>query len=206
VGDRPGEVTALNNLGLLYFRQEAFAEMHGFARHRDDESSAAQNYLEQALAVAHTAGDWSGEWRTFINLAQLAQDVGQWQAAQQYQEQAIEILHDQGDYENEAAILHTAGEQAADRDDKEQARQYFERQLVIEHERGDRFGEGLLLVTIGALTADLGEKNLARPYYDRALAIFEAIGAEGQAAFVRTRIEALWPFPRHGRWPFGRRG
>jgi len=204
VGDRPGEVSVLVNLSQLYHRHEVLAEMRGWFHYRPGEPSAAQDYMEQALALAQAIGAWTTEWRIYVDLAQRAEHWGDIQGAWQYYEQAITIVHDKGDTITESRILQTLAEKSSRWGDKEEARGYYERQLILAQEGGDRFSEGALLVHIAALTVDLGEKDKALPYYEKALATFEAIGGTEPAAFVRERLDALWPSRKRGWWPFGR--
>ena len=77
VGNRSGEGTTLNNLGVVY---DALGK-----------KEEALKYYEQALASSREVGNRSGEGTTLNNLGKVYDDLGKKEEALKYYEQALAI-------------------------------------------------------------------------------------------------------------------
>jgi tetratricopeptide (TPR) repeat protein len=77
VGDRGGEASTLNNIGLVY---HAWGEM-----------DKALQYYQQALPLQRAVGDRSGEAVTCFNMAMVYRNLGQLEKAVAFLERCVEL-------------------------------------------------------------------------------------------------------------------
>ncbi len=95
VGDRRGEATTLNNIGLVY---SALGE-----------KQKALDYYNQALPILRAVGDRRGEATTLNNIGGVYNDLGEKQKALDFYNQALPILRAVGDRGGEATTLNNIG-------------------------------------------------------------------------------------------------
>ncbi|MCE2906593.1 MAG: tetratricopeptide repeat protein, partial [Anabaena sp. CoA2_C59] len=88
VGDRGGEATTLNNIGLVY---DALGE-----------KQKALDFYNQALPILRAVGDRGGEATTLNNIGRVYSALGQKQKALDFYNQALPILRAVGDRGGEA--------------------------------------------------------------------------------------------------------
>ena len=70
MGDRTGEATTLNNIGLVY--------------HNISQPQEALKYYNQALPISRSVGDRDGEAATLNNISLVYRDISQPQEALKY--------------------------------------------------------------------------------------------------------------------------
>ncbi|HQE92986.1 MAG TPA: tetratricopeptide repeat protein [Anaerolineae bacterium] len=162
IGDRRGEGSDLNNLGLAY------ADLGDLHR--------AIEYHEQALVIAREIGDRRGEGADLGNLGLAYADLGDLHRAIEFYEQRLVIAREIGDRRGEGNALGNLGNAYADLGDLHRAIEFYEQRLAIAREIGDRRGEGNALGNLGNAYADLGDLHRAIEYYEQASVIDREIG------------------------------
>ncbi|MDM3858078.1 MAG: tetratricopeptide repeat protein [Aphanizomenon gracile PMC649.10] len=178
VGDRGGEATTLNNIGLVY----------------DDlgEKQKALDFYNQALPLRRAAGDRGGEATTLNNIGLVYSALGEKQKALDYYNQALPILKAVGDRGGEATTLNNIGRVYDDLGEKQKALNFYNQALPIRRAVGDRGGEAVTLNSIGRVYDDLGEKQKALDFFNQALPIRRAVGDRGGEAITLNNIGLVY--------------
>ncbi|RAM48187.1 MAG: hypothetical protein C6Y22_28990, partial [Hapalosiphonaceae cyanobacterium JJU2] len=178
VGDRSGEATTLNNIGLVYSdlgqKQEAL------------------KYYNQSLPLTRAVGDRSGEATTLNNIGGVYSDLGQKQEALKYFNQSLPLTRAVGDRSGEAATLNNIGGVYYDLGQKQEALKYFNQSLPLRRAVGDRSGEAATLNNIGRVYSNLGQKQEALKYYNQSLLLFRAVGDRSGEATILGNIGRLY--------------
>ncbi|MEU1312307.1 tetratricopeptide repeat protein [Streptomyces cinnamoneus] len=134
-GDRHGEGTALNNLGL------ASAEMRQF----DDAIEA----LTDAMAIFQETGDRLSEGLALDNLGGALRVVRRFGDAIQAHTRAAAIYREVGDRHGEGSALNNLGTSLVEVRQFDDAIEALAHAVVIHRETGDRHGEGAALGNLG---------------------------------------------------------
>ncbi|WP_339381580.1 CHAT domain-containing protein [Brasilonema bromeliae] len=95
VGDRAGEATILDNIGVVYSKI--------------GQPQKALEFYNQALPITRAVGDHAGEAATLNNIAAVYSQIGQPQKALEFLNQALPIRQAVGDHAGEAATLSNIG-------------------------------------------------------------------------------------------------
>ncbi len=162
VGNRGGEGTTLNSLGVVY---NALGQQQ-----------EAVQYYEQALHIfREEVGDRRGEGVTLNNLGSVYNALSQKQEALECYERALRICREVGDRGGEGVALHNLGSVYNALDRKQEALLYFEQALRIRREIEDRRGEGVTLHKIGMIFSDQGRYEVALVCILLAKALFERV-------------------------------
>ena len=82
MGDRAGEGTTLNNIGLVYDNQGNYGE--------------ALSYYEESLAIRREVGDRAGEGTTLSNIGLVYGEQDEYEEAIAYYQQALTIAQELG--------------------------------------------------------------------------------------------------------------
>jgi len=181
VGDRSGEATTLNNIGLVY--------------RSIGQPQQALEYYNQALPISREVGDRSGEATTLNNIGFVYHSIGQPQQALDYYNQALPIRREVGDRSDEATTLNNIGfvyrsigqpQQALDY--YNQALPIYNQALPIRREVGDRSGEATTLNNIGFVYHSIGQPQQALDYYNQALPIRREVGDRSGEATTLNNI------------------
>ncbi len=173
VGDRGGEATTLNNIGLVY---SALGEQQ-----------KALEYYSQSLPLKRAVGDRGGEATTLNSIGLVYSELGEKQKALEYYSQSLPLKRAVGDRGGEATTLNNIGSVYSALGEKQKALEYYSQSLPLKRAVGDRGGEALTLTSIGNVYADLGEKQKALEYYSQSLPLFRAIGdRSGEAATLNN--------------------
>ncbi|MFB7260777.1 tetratricopeptide repeat protein [Streptomyces nojiriensis] len=162
VGDRHGEGTALNNLGLALGEVRRFEE--------------AINAHTQALAICRELGDRRGEGQVLNNLGLALRKVGQSEEAIQSHTQATTIFREVGDRHLEGTALNNLGNALQQMRQFEEAIDAHTQDLAICRELGDRHREGMALNNLGNALADVQRFEEAINAYTQDLAICRELG------------------------------
>jgi len=167
-GDRIAEGTALNNLGIVDWRQGRYEQ-------------ASANYL-RALALCRETGDRTGAARALRNLGMLDDRQGRYQQASGHYQQALALCRETGDRPGEAAVLGNLGIVDMQQGRYEQATSYLQQALVLFRETGNRLGEAVGLDNLGIVDWRQGRCQQATSHHQQALSLFREIGdRNGQA-------------------------
>jgi DNA-binding SARP family transcriptional activator len=167
VGDRRGELGALNNLALITSRQE-------FPHAR------SQTYLEQALLICREIGDRFAEGVVVFNLAANFHRQGDYGQARAYYERSLAVRQEIGAREGEGETLTYLGDLYCDQGDLARARTHFEQGRRLFREMGDRRREGRAIRGLADVQLSLGDYEGARLLFQKALAQLRGTGDEGE--------------------------
>jgi CHAT domain-containing protein/Tfp pilus assembly protein PilF len=218
IGNRSGEATSLNNIGLVYHslgrKQEALSyyglalQLYRFVRNRRGEAETLNNiggvydslgqkqkafdHYGQALTLSRAVGDRIGEATTLSNMGSVLDDLGEKKKALDYYRQALPLSRSIGDRSGELATLSNIGGVYDDLGLKQLALAYYEQALTILLAVGDRTGEATLLINIGGIFFSSGEKQTAFEYFIRALALKRAVGDRDGEASALTNIGSVY--------------
>jgi tetratricopeptide (TPR) repeat protein/transcriptional regulator with XRE-family HTH domain len=173
-GDRGGEATALNNLGLAFW-----------SVNRIDEAAAA---FERSLALFHAAGDRGGAAKAVGNLGLVEQSEGLRDQAADHYRQAIDLFRETGDRTGEARVLSNLGSVTARLGRYGEAAIHQERALNLFRETGERGGEGLALTRFGSLEQQQGHYQEAAERYREALTLYREYGGRTGEALALCQL------------------
>ncbi|MGH3757841.1 tetratricopeptide repeat protein [Actinophytocola sp.] len=208
-GDRRGEATVLNGLGVVYGdlhrAQEAieccmaaadlFAELgHTYGQawclnnvgvtHIDHgDPAAAVDHLRRAIELFGDSGDPQGEALARNNLGDGLRLLGRPEEAIDQLRQAL-ALQQESDPPGSRYTLGTLGDLYHDTDRHEEAVDYYERALALHVAVGDRRSVGRVRHSLGRALAALGREEDAREQLRQAHAILTELG-DPEAASIQ---------------------
>ncbi len=170
IGDRSGEGTTLNSIGVIYDSLGQYPK--------------ALEFFQQASTISKEIGDRRGEGTTLNNIGGIYDSLGQYPKALEFYQQALAIRKDIGDRSGEGTTLNNIGLSYDSLGQYPKALEFYQQALTISKELGDRSGEGTTLNNIGVIYFRLGQYPKALEFYQQALAIRKDIGdlsGEGQS-------------------------
>jgi tetratricopeptide (TPR) repeat protein len=171
LGDTPGEVRCLSQLGLIARKQGEYAK--------------ARAWYEQALALLRDTDFSPSEQTQALNgLGTIYRQQGEFDAARQCYEQALALSHAAGNRLGEAEAFNNLGVTAFYQSHFAEAGTYHRQALEIRRAIGDRAGEGISLGNLASVTRDAGDYVQALGYFSEALTIQKAIGNRWDEANV----------------------
>jgi CHAT domain-containing protein/Tfp pilus assembly protein PilF len=200
--DRPGEATALFNIGVIYWqlgesrksleyytqaleiwravanRREEARTLHsmGVSYSQLSENQKALEYYSQALPLRRTTGDRQGEAITLNSIGFAHDNLGRLQEALDYYNQALTLQRALGSLRDAATTLSNIGATYFGMGDLPKALEYYSQALPLRRTTGDRRGEAVTLNNIGVLYWQLGENEKALEYHNQALPLRRATG------------------------------
>ena len=174
VGDRLGEATTLNNIGVVH---SALGE-----------ESKALDYFNQSLPIRREIGDRDGETSTLTNIGLSHLRLGEKSKALDYYNQSLVISRSVGNRSEEAIILTRFGSFYDTSGEKSKALDYYNQALPISRSVGDRSGEATILNNIGRVYDTIGEKSKASDYYHQSLQIWRTVGNRDSEATTLNNI------------------
>ncbi len=169
-GDRPGEATALNSLGVAYQDLRRFDQ--------------SQDCHQRALVIFDELGDRHGEGVAVTNLGNIHHERRQWGEAVDCYLRALSARRAVGDRYGEGQTFNNLGFTYALMGRSVDATDCYERALVLFRELGDRHGEGTTLTNLGAMYEAARRWDAALDCHQRALDILRETGdrlREGRA-------------------------
>ncbi|MEG4391340.1 tetratricopeptide repeat protein [Microcoleus sp. BROC3] len=214
VGDRGGEATTLNNIGLVYSelgeKQKALEYYSqslplfravgdrggeattlnniGLVYSELGEKQKALEYYSQSLPLSRATDDRGGEARTLNNIGNVYSQLGEKQKALEYYSQSLPLFRAIGYRRGEATTLNNIGLVYSQLGEKQKALEYYSQSLPLKRATGDRSGEAATLNNIGLVYSDLGEKQKALEYYSQSLPLSRATGDRSGEAATLTNI------------------
>jgi class 3 adenylate cyclase/tetratricopeptide (TPR) repeat protein len=171
LGDRPGQATALHDLGI--------------ARRLTGDYPGAARALEDALGIYRDTGDGPGQASALNNLGMVRRGTGDYPGAAQALEEALGIYRDTGDRVGKTSALNNLGMVRLGTGDYPGAARALEEALGISRDIGDRRGQA------NALTYLASVRQLAGDYPGAARALEEALGLYRDIADRRGQASAL---------------
>jgi tetratricopeptide (TPR) repeat protein len=166
--DRHGEADALNNLGVVCWRQSRYEQ--------------AASHLRQALTLFQQLGDQAAQAGVLGHLGIVGWRQGHYEQAASQLEQALILSRRVGNRAGEAAMLSTLGLVCQRQGRYEEAASRLEEALILFQQIGDRAGEADALNSLGLAYQRRGELVRAVEHHRRGLALFREIGdQEGEA-------------------------
>jgi AraC-like DNA-binding protein len=219
-GDRRGEATVLNGLGVAYGDLHRFAESieHSgaaaelFAATGDawgqawclnnvgvsyvdsDDPAAAIDPLREGLALFRRVGDLQGITTCLNNLGDAYRLLRRPAAAIDCLHEAIDLLAPLDAYERRYAYG-TLGDVYRDSGENELAIEHYRLALAGYREAGDRRGAGRVLHRLGKVLAETGQLASAREHLSEAVTILDELG-HPEAASIDLPAPALNPRQR----------
>jgi tetratricopeptide (TPR) repeat protein len=169
VGDRRGELGALNNLALITPRQ-GLPHAKGRA------------YLEQALLICREIGDRFAEGVVTFNLAVNSERQGDYDTAKAYYAESLAVRREIGAREGEGETLTYLGELDRDQGDYARASAHFEQAQRLFQVMEDPVREGRAIRGMADVQLDLGIFDNAEILFQRALALLRGTTDEGRIA------------------------
>jgi tetratricopeptide (TPR) repeat protein len=143
-------------------RQANYAEATG-------DYAAAIAASQDAINLAHDAGDAAFEVDGYIQWGYVLWREGQYALAQQRLERALELSAE--GTQLRATVLRNVGTAFYYQSDYARAKSYYERSLDLCRQLGDQRGEGGALSNLGLVMKELGDYARAKDYYEQALHI-----------------------------------
>ncbi|MEG4005183.1 CHAT domain-containing protein [Microcoleus sp. Pol11C1] len=159
LGDRTGEATTLNNIGLAY--------------NDLGEKQKALEYFNQALPLFRAMGDRAKEATTLTNIGLVYSDLGEKQTALDYYKQALDLRQKAGDRRGEALTLNNTGTTYSELGKQQEAEEYFNQALPLFRAVGDRPGEALTLYNMANIKGDRGNLIAALTDIETSIKIIE---------------------------------
>ncbi|MBA2694970.1 MAG: tetratricopeptide repeat protein, partial [Actinobacteria bacterium] len=160
--DPAGEARALNNLGLVYWRQGRYQR--------------AAEHHQQALTIAHKIGYRTGEARALNNLGAVYWQQGRYPQATEHHQRALTLFREIGAQAGEAYALDNLGAVHRRQGHYGQAAEHRQQALALFREIGHRPGEAHVLNNLGAVYQRQGRYQQAAEHHQQALALFREIG------------------------------
>ena len=125
-------------------------------------------------------GDKAGEGRSYCNLGNAYDSLGDFERAIQYHERHLKIAKEVGDKAGEGKSYCNLGNAYHSLGDFERAIQYHERHLKIAKEVGDKAGEGKSYCNLGKAYCNLEEFERAIRYHECLLEIAKGVGDKAE--------------------------
>jgi CHAT domain-containing protein/tetratricopeptide (TPR) repeat protein len=177
IGDKAGEGTTLNNIGLVYESVGQYPK--------------ALEFFSQALAIRKDIGDKAGEGNSLNSIGAVYNYLGQYPKALEFYQQALAISKDIGDKAGEGTTLGNIGVVYNSLGQYPKALDFFSQALAIRQEVGDKAGEGSTLGNIGAVYHYQAQYPKALEFYQEALAISKDIGDKAREGTTLNNIGFL---------------
>jgi predicted ATPase/DNA-binding CsgD family transcriptional regulator len=172
LGDRPGELSALESLALIAVRQ--------------GDTAGAAGFLDQAFQVGREIGGMSN-LLTRVNLSNIAHEEGDLDRARALLDEGIAGLRYSDRPFNLCFTLMNRGVIARDQGDLVAAQAFSEEALQIAEQIGQRHMAALCVVNLGSIAAVKGQLEQARLLFQRGLLILAELGDRGASAAALER-------------------
>ncbi|HLJ98695.1 MAG TPA: BTAD domain-containing putative transcriptional regulator [Streptosporangiaceae bacterium] len=219
-GDRAAEAAALNNLGMVDWRQgrysqagacfeDALALCHlaGAGDAQDIEAQAlnrlglvdfqqgryqqAAIYYGRALAIGRLVGDPVGVAHALGNLGGTAWRQGRYQQAREYLQQALTVHRETGDPAGQSEAMGILGIIALRQGHYQEAAGQFHDALALCRQTGNRIGEADALTYLGVTALRSGQCEQAAGHLDEALDLSRRTGDRATEAYALTGLGEL---------------
>ncbi len=162
LGNRPGQATALTNLGT--------------ARYLTGHWARAAQTLEEALGICRDLGDRPGQAGALTVLGNVRQLSGDYPGSTRDLEEALSICRELGDHLGQSRALSSLGNLLLATGDFAGAARVVEEALSIDRGPGDQPGQARTLVNLGIVRQLTGDYAGATRVLEEALGIYRDLG------------------------------
>jgi class 3 adenylate cyclase/tetratricopeptide (TPR) repeat protein len=178
LGDRPGQATALNDLGHI--------------RTLTGDYPGAARALEEALGIFRDLGNRPGQATALTNLGDARKATGDYPGAAQALEEALGIFRNLGDRLGQAIALRILGDVRQLTGDYPGAARALEEALGIFRDLGSRSGQAVALANLGIVRRLTGDYPGAAQALEEALGIFRDLGSWSFQATALANLGRVW--------------
>jgi len=180
VGDQPGEVGTLVNLGSTYFAQGRYAK--------------ALELYEQAKSLSDTIQprDLRNAGAILTHIGSLYAELGQYDRALTAHEKALQMYQDEGDQSGVATALHNIGYTHAEQHHYSAAIAAFRKSVSLREKLQDHFGRADTLNSLGLTLAKDGQTSDALEMLNEALKILQGLNTRKQMAATLDSIGSVY--------------
>ena len=201
-GDRPGQATALGELGVLawmagdfpaaaarladaaalfadigHLPDQAYALTYlGFVQRLTGDCQAAIANYQQALALARQAGDRPAEAEALANLGEVQHLTGDYPAAAENHQLALKLYSEAGNRYGQALALNELGMIQQETGDYPRSAASQQQALELFRDLGVRYGQAIALNDLGVLQRETGDYAAADASHRQALTIYRDLG------------------------------
>ena len=201
-GDRPGQATALGELGVLAWLTGDYAAAAvrladaaalyadtgdqpdqayaltslGFVQRLTGDCQAALANYQQALALARQAGNRPAEAEALSSLGEVQHLTGDYLAAAETQQLALKLYGEIGNRYGQALALNDLGMMQQETGDYSRSAASQQQALELFRDMGNLFGQAIVLNDLGVLQRETGDYPAADGNHQQALTIFRDMG------------------------------
>ena len=216
-GDRPGQATALSELGILAYAtgdypaaadslacaaaqygdigdlpDQAYAlSVLGYVHRLTGDWEAATAHYQQALALARQAGDPAAEAEALGSLGEIAHLTGDYPAAAETQQLSLRLHGQARNRHGQALALNDLGMIWQETGDYARSAASQQQALELFRDLGDRYGEAIALNDLGILQRETGDYPAAEASHRQALEMFRDLGNRLGQAEALNRLGEL---------------
>ena len=148
----------------------------------------AREVDEEALELAHTAADRSGEAWCEVALAEVSRKQGRFPEAAERLGRAGLTFTELGEDSGTGQVLHLTGTLAAQQGRYGPARDSYAASLEVRERIGDRAAAASVLSNLGVVAEYTGELDASQQFHERALALRIEIGDRWGIAVSQTNL------------------
>jgi predicted ATPase/class 3 adenylate cyclase len=172
IGDRRGESSLINTLGLIALEQE--------------EPGEAQEFFERSLAIAREIADLQLQAHATSNLGICAAHVGDYGEAQSCYESALRLAREIGNRRGEGLVLVNLGWVASLQGDYTAAESSYHQAGLIAREVEDRYQEAYVAINLCASILAQGDYHRALAHARQGLELAREVGDRSGEAWAVT--------------------
>ncbi|MBD2122369.1 CHAT domain-containing tetratricopeptide repeat protein [Trichocoleus sp. FACHB-262] len=176
--DRPGEASALANIGAAYTLMERYRE--------------AVATLEALLPLAQALNLTRMEAEAQGNLGPAYASLGNYSQAIDAHRKAGKLMRALGDRQGLGQVLLNLGNTFEAVGDYDNARTAYEQSLKLAQQTGDRLGEAIAQSNLGALYANLGQSDDAIKALKQGLDLAKANGNQSSQASTLINLGSVY--------------
>ena len=155
---------------------------------RTFEYDSAMDYFIQSLTIADTLKHPSGRIFAYLAIADVFEEVENYEKSVQFLEKAFEVSTNLGEADIHILVLNELGKINAATDHTEEAFQNFEEVLKLEEQLGEPGMKADALFNLAVLYDKNGEHEKSITFHKRALAIWRSVGNRLQEARLLNEV------------------
>jgi predicted ATPase/transcriptional regulator with XRE-family HTH domain len=163
-----------------------------------DEDATARTWLEQAAALARTAGDRHTTARVLNSLGMVAVGANDLERAETRYAESLALNRELDDRRGIAVTLNNLGDVAVYQGDLERATVALTEALALARELGDRDHTAMCLQNLGRVAHKRGEVARAETLQREALVLFRDLGDPRHCSEALERLAGTAGAARHG--------